>query len=80
MDGLCPAEYSEWAYSMVNSPQKFIRYERGGHGAPALKNHDSYVRQMIQTIETGQADIDDDESKAPFFDIIIQSLFAKLLF
>ena len=53
MDGLCPAEYSEWAYSMISSPQKFIRYERGGHAAPAVKSYDSYVRQMINTIETG---------------------------
>jgi len=36
-DGICPVEQAEWYYNMIKSPDKYIRFERGGHGIFAYK-------------------------------------------
>lgn len=77
MDGLCPTELADWFYNQINSPEKYIWFEKGGHGAPGSKGHEAHIRRMVQTIENGVPD-PDDPSRGPFLNIILQRLAANI--
>ena len=46
-DDVCPVEYAEWHYNMMTTPEKYIRFEIGGHGIFALNTHERFVDRMV---------------------------------
>ena len=79
-DGLCPPELHEAWFHEIQSPNSYIRYERGGHMIFYFKADDPFLRRMVQTIETGTADPEDNTAQSTMLEIIFTSLFASLLF
>ena len=45
-----------------------------------MKADDAFLRRMVQTIETGTADPEDNTAQSTMLEIIFTSLFASLLF
>ena len=43
----------EWTYAQVQSPDKHIRFEHGGHSLYNYETKSSFVDRMVQTIEFG---------------------------
>ena len=43
----------EWTYVQVQSPDKHIRFEHGGHLLFNYETKSSFVDRMVETIETG---------------------------
>ena len=44
---------NEWTYVQVQSPDKHIRFEHGGHLLFNYETKSSFVDRMVETIETG---------------------------
>ena len=43
----------EWTYAQVQSPDKHIRFEHGGHSLYNYETKSSFTDRMVQTIEFG---------------------------
>jgi len=74
-DGLCPPQYHEYQFAQIEAPESYLRYERGGHSLFWHAADDAFVRRMVQTIETGQAEVDDGGPKSAFVELIFAKIF-----
>ena len=46
-DKLClPEKHDAW-YHQIKSPDKYVRYERGGHLIFGLKDDDAFTRRIV---------------------------------
>ena len=52
-DETCDPVMIEWTYAQVQSPDKHIRFEHGGHSLYNYETKSSFVDRMVQTIEFG---------------------------
>ena len=46
-DGLCPPELHEAWFASMTTPEKYIRFERGGHMIFWFKADDAFLRRMV---------------------------------
>ena len=52
-DEICSPDMAEWHYTQIQSEQKYIRFEHGGHSIFSYQNSADLMNRLVETIEFG---------------------------